>query len=267
MTVTTLSTRRSRTRRPMSGWRLEWLRLLRSARGVSLLAVYVFYGLLGPVIARYLADIVRNVQSDSGIKITITRAPVPKDGMINFVSQVGQIGLIVTVVVAAGALAFDGRRGISTFFRTRARDIWQLVLPRAVVPALGAVVAYTAGTLAAWYETSLLIGAPSVGAVLAGWLTGVVFLVFVVAVVAAASSLARGTLGTIGVALGALVVFPLVGIVDSVHDWLPTSLMTAPVDLLNGAHLTHYLPTLALTICLSCLLVAGAVVRLNHRDA
>jgi ABC-2 type transport system permease protein len=85
-------------------WRLEWLRLTRSARGVALIAVYLFFGLLGPVLARYMSEILRHAQSN----LTITaRAPEPVDGFTNFVSQVNQTGLVVVVVVSAGALAFD----------------------------------------------------------------------------------------------------------------------------------------------------------------
>ena len=122
--------------RPMSPWRLEWLRLIRTPRGISLAAVYLLFGLLGPVIAKYMADIVKHVQS--GITITVP-PPTPKDGITQYISQVSQTGLIVVVVVAAGALAFDSRRGVSTFLRTRAESMWALVLPRYVITSIAAV--------------------------------------------------------------------------------------------------------------------------------
>ena len=42
----------------MSLWRLEWLRLVRSRRLVALAGVYVFFGFVGPLTARYLGEIV-----------------------------------------------------------------------------------------------------------------------------------------------------------------------------------------------------------------
>ncbi len=32
----------------MNPWRLEWLRLTRSPRGIALILVYLFFGLVGP---------------------------------------------------------------------------------------------------------------------------------------------------------------------------------------------------------------------------
>jgi ABC-2 type transport system permease protein len=266
MTTGRLANRRTALPRPMNGWRLEWLRLRRSPRGIALLGVFSGYGLLGPVLARYMADLVKRMGSDSAISITV-RPPVPKDGIITYVNQVSQIGLVVAVVVAAGALAVDSRRGMSTFFRTRANTMWQLMLPRYVLPALAAVVAYTLGTVLAWYETALLIGAVPTAPLLAGVLCQAVFLVFSIAVVAAAASLVRGTLGAISISLAVLLFLPILGFIGPVHHWLPTALTNAPVNLLNEASLSDYVPAIAVATALTPALLTLAVLRLRHRDA
>ena len=255
-----LTPRRSR---PMSTWRLEWLRLTRSRRWIALVAVYLVFGLIGPVMAKYMAGLLEHVQS--GITITVP-PPQPKDGIVNYLSQVGQIGLIVVVAIAAGAMSFDARRGISTFLRTRAKGMWTLVAPRFTVNAVAAVLAYTLGLLAAWYETALLLGSLPVGAMLAGLLCESAYLVFAVAVVAASASLARSTLGTVGIALAALIVLSLVGSIGAVHDWLPSTLSGATVELLSTTQLSDYAASLLTAIAASVLLAAVAVARLGRRE-
>jgi ABC-2 type transport system permease protein len=250
----------------MNGWRLEWLRLRRSGRGIALIGVFTAYGLLGPFVARYLADLVKHLGSDSAISVTV-RPPVPKDGIISYVNQVSQIGLIVAVIVAAGALAIDSRPGVSSFFRTRTATMWQLMTPRYVVPTLAAVVAYTLGMLVAWYETTLLIGAVPVRPLVGGILCQSTFLVFAIAVVSLSASLARGTLGSIGIAFAILLFLPLLGTIGAMHDWLPTTLASAPVGLLNGASIGDYAPALAAALVLTPLLLTWAVMRLRRRDA
>ena len=249
--------------RPMTAWRLEWLRLIRTPRAISLAAVYLLFGLLGPVIAKYMADIVSHVES--GITITVP-PPTPKDGVAQYISQVSQTGLVVVVVVAAGTLAFDGRRGVATFLRTRVPSMAALVVPRYVVTSLAAVGAYALGTLAAWYETALLIGPLPVGPMLAGLLCQAGYLLFAVAVVAVAASVARRTVGTIGIALAVLLLLPIAGIASAVHDWLPSTLVTAPVELLGTASLRDYLPALAVAAMATPTLLALAVLRLRRRE-
>lgn len=254
-----------RGQRSMNGWRLEWLRLRRSGRGIALLGVFTFYGMLGPVLARYMADLVKHMGSDSAISITV-RPPVPKDGITGYVNQVSQVGLIVAVVVAAGALAIDSRRGISTFFRTRAATVWQLLIPRYVVPAVAAIAAYTLGTILAWYETVVLIGSVPAGPLIAGVLCQAAFLAFAVAVVTVAASFSRSTLGTIGIALAVLLFLPVVGVASVMHDWLPTSLTSAPVELLNDASIGKFAPAAAVTMALTPALLAWAASRFRQRD-
>jgi ABC-2 type transport system permease protein len=132
------------------------------------------------------------------------------------------------VVITAGALTFDARRGLSTFLRTRATSMWQLIAPRFTVNAAAAVTAYTLGTLAAWCETVLLLGSPPPGAMLAGLLYGSAYLIFAVSVTTAAASVTRSTLGTVGITLGALLALPLLGMIGPLHTWLPSTLVTAP---------------------------------------
>jgi ABC-2 type transport system permease protein len=249
--------------KPMNGWKLERLRLTRTPRAVALAGTYLFFGLLGPVTARYLQDIINRFQSSVQV---IVAQPTPKDGIANYIGQVSQTGLIVVIVIAAGALTFDARRGLSTFLRTRATSMWQLIAPRFTVNAAAAVTAYTLGTLAAWYETSLLLGSPPTGPMLTGLLCGSAYLIFAISVTTAAASLARSTLATIGIALAALLALPLLGTIGPLHAWLPSTLVTAPIALLGNSTLSDYLPALGITAVSTLLLLTAATSRLRHRD-
>jgi ABC-2 type transport system permease protein len=249
--------------RAMNAWRLERLRMTRSPRAIALAGVYLFFGLLGPVTARYLPDVVSRVQS--GVQVIVAHATA-KDGIANYISQASQTGLAVVVVIAAGAFAFDARRGLSTFLRTRASNMWQLIAPRFTVTVAAAVAAYALGTMAAWYETALLLGSRPAGAMLAGLLCGSVFLVFAVSVATAAASVARSTLAVVGITLGALLALPILGMAGPLHPWLPSTLVTAPVALLTRASLGGYLAALGSAAAASVLLLTVATVRLARRE-
>jgi ABC-2 type transport system permease protein len=247
----------------MSAWRLERLRMTRTPRAIALGATYLLFGLLGPVTARYAQEIFNRLETSVQI---IMPAPAPKDGIANYISQVSQTGLIVVVVITAGALSFDAHRGLSTFLRTRTSSIWQLIAPRFTINAAAAVIAYTLGTAAAWYETALLLGSPPAGPMVAGLLCGAVYLVFSVATATAAASVARSILGTIGITLGVLLALPVLGIAGPLHPWLPSTLVTAPVALLDGSALSDYLPALATAAASTVLLLAAATSRFGHRE-
>jgi ABC-2 type transport system permease protein len=260
--MTAIATPGHRTR--MNLWRLEWLRLTRTPRALGLGAVYLLLGLIEPVFTKYENKLLGH--TGNGIRVYLP-PPTPADGLNGYISQVSLIGLIVVVVLAAGALGFDSRQGLATFLRTRAANMWALVMPRFAVTAAAAVAAYVLGTLGAWYETDLLIGPLPVAGMLAGILCGAAYLVFAVSITALAASLARSTLAISAITLAVLLALPIAGAFHSIHDWFPSTLVNAPVDLASGAHqLPHYLPALGVTAAGSVVALMIAVFRLRTRE-
>jgi len=160
----------------MTLWRLEWLRLVRSHRLLALVGTYLFFGLTGPLTARYLSALLGRLGTE-GVRIEFPE-PTPADGIAQFVGNVSQIGLLVVVLVAASALAFDARREMAVFLRTRVRGVRDIIVPAYVSTVAAAVAALVVGSLAAWYETAVLLGGVPVAAMLAGIGLGSLFLAF-----------------------------------------------------------------------------------------
>jgi ABC-2 type transport system permease protein len=248
----------------MSLWRLEWLRLIRTPRALALGGVFVFFGLVDPALARFQSQIFGRL--GNGVRISFPPA-TPAAAITSYAGELGGIGLVVVVAIAAGAFGFDAHPGLASFLRTRVASIWRLVTPRFAVNAAAAALAYLLGTLAAWYQTRLLIGPPPAARLLAGSLCGAAYLAFAVAVTALAASLVRSTLATVGIALAVLLLLPIGGTVHALGNWLPSTLASAPASLLTGAHdLSHYLPTFTVTAAVSAAALAVTVLRLRARE-
>jgi ABC-2 type transport system permease protein len=247
----------------MSLWRLEWLRLVRTRRLVVLLAVYVFFGLTGPLSARYLGQLLDRF--GPGVKLELP-PPTPADGLAQFTSNAAQIGLLVVVLVAASALAIDARTEMATFLRTRVANVRQLLLPSYVLTTAAVIAAFVAGSLAAWYETAVLLGAPSPGGMTAGIGLASVFLAFAVAGTALAASLVRGVLATAGVTVVALLLMAVVGNIPAIGRWLPTTLLSAGPALLKGKEIVDFLPAAGVTVVATAAALVLAVRGMARRE-
>jgi ABC-2 type transport system permease protein len=261
MTTATLAHHR------MGLWRLEWLRLVRTPRAVSLGAVFLATGLIEPVITKYESALLAHVAKGTVVSLP---KPTPAQALSSYVSEATVVGLIVLVAVAASTYNFDARPGLSAFFRTRVPSMWRLVTPRfAASAALGAL-GYLLGTLAAWYETRLLIGSLPAGGLLAGMLCGMVYLAFAVAVTALAASLTKTTVASVGITLAILLAaLPLLGDVHAISSWVPTALVGAPADLVASPPadtLAHFVPALGVSVVAGALALAAAVLRLQARE-
>jgi ABC-2 type transport system permease protein len=247
----------------MTLFRLEIARMVRTHRWMILLGAYGLFGVIGPLMARYLNAILERFGGD----LTVTAPdPRPVDGIAQFASNGGQLGLLAVVVVAATALSLDARPEVAAFLRTKVARAGTLLLPRFAVSAGGAVLALITGTGLAWALTASLIGAPPVGAMLFGTLLGALYLVFVVAVVAAMAGLTRSVAGTVLASLGVLFALPVIGLVPAVSSWLPSELLMAVAALIEGEAAGHFGPAAVVTLLTVAALVAFAVQRHEHRE-
>lgn len=247
----------------MNLWRLEWLRLIRTRRWIALAGVFVAFGLIGPVSARYLPDLVAH--AGGGVKI-IVPPPVPADGIRQFTGNATQIGVVVVVVVAVAAFAFDTRPGLAIFYRTHVRRARDLILPRYVVVSAAAIVTFVLGTLAAVYETVVLLGGLPAARVTLGVVLESLFLLLCVAVAAAATTVTRSSLAAIGLSLAILLAMPLVGSIGPAGSWVPSKLTASLDTLVAGTSPSTY--TKATLTCLAAIAVflSAALVRVGRRE-
>lgn len=248
----------------MTVWRLEGVRLVRTLRGAGLLASYLVFGILGPVITRYQEEIFRSV----GGGVTIT-APPPTRGLAiaAYVGNASQIGLIVTIFVAAGSLAFDAKPEWSAFLRTRARSLGEVVLPKVVVMTGAAVASFVLGALAAWIATAWLIEPVSAGPMLAGMVAWAVYLALAVALVALGAGLSRSVVGAAGLAAVALLLMPIVAeVVPAIRPWSPSTLVGAIVEMVDGGSAADFGRAIAVSIALTAVVLWVAIRLIARRE-
>ena len=252
-----------RPERPMTLWRLEVLRLLRTHRWTILLGVYLLFAVVGALGARYLNELIGRMGGEIEI---IAPDPRPVDGLIQFVSNISQLGLLAVVVVAAAALAFDAHPERAAFLRTRSTRPGRLVLAPYTVTTVATVLSLVVGTAVTVALTTALIGSLPLAEVVVGTVFGALYLAFAVAVVATAASIVRSQVATVFTALAALLLLPLLAMVPAVQPWVPSELLTAVIALVEGVPATDYLRAAAVSVVATAGLLVLAMRRLERRE-
>lgn len=242
----------------MDLWRLERLRLLRTNRLAILLGVYAFFGVVGPLSARYLREILERFGGGEMAGLELP-TPTPPDGITQFVSNTSQLGILAVVVVAAAALTIDAKPEFGAFLRTRVRSVRDLLAPRIVTMTVAAAAALVLGTALAAVLTGALLGALDLAGLTVGTVYGVVYLAFVVALTAAVASRASSVLTTVLITVGVLVALPILALIGPVEPFVPSELVGAVDGLVRGAPLTDPLPAALVALAAAAGLVALAV--------
>lgn len=244
--------------------RLEIMRLVRTRRWMLVVGVYAFFGLTGPLLARYLNEILDRF---GGGEIVVTsHDPQPVDGIVQFLSNASQLGVLAVIVVAAGSLAIDARPEIAAFLRTRVTHSRVLLFPRLVAVSVTVVIALVVGTASAWALTGSLLGALPTGAMVIGTLLGALYLVVVVAIVAATATFTRSVVGTVFATLAIVIAMPMVALVPAVAPWLPSELLAAIAGLVEGEAVSAYARAVVTSMLAITALIAVAVRRSERRE-
>lgn len=247
----------------MSAWRLEILRIWRTRRLIALAAAFGLIGLGIPLLDHSLPQILKHASS-GGVKITIP-PPTAAQTLADVGHNFSQLGTLVLVVVAAATLAIDARPPLATFYRSRAHDPSTLVLPRYLTITAAGILALALGTLAAWYETAVLIGHPRVIAIAGGFGLEAAWICFAAATVAAWASIARGVPAITAASLASLLSLALFANIPTVSSWLPTALTNSMGALAKPHHAPPPWHSLIVTAASTIALAAIAAVRLTHR--
>jgi ABC-2 type transport system permease protein len=245
----------------MTLWRLEWLRMVRTYRILVLPGLFILSGLLGPALAKILPDLVNGVSN--GIEIILPE-PTPYEGIVQYLGNVDQLGLVGITIFAAMSLGFDAKRELAIFLRSRA-TVPQILAPRYVTTYGLAAVSTAVGAFVALGLTRVILGPPPSTEVLLGATLFIVYVGFVIAMVGVIASLIRSVLVTSVVSILALIISGLLRLIPVIGQALPGKLSSATIELMDGG-VFDYWPAIAVTLVATAGLLWIASYRLTRRE-
>ena len=242
--------------------RLRAREIVRTWRIWVLPAVVAFFAVTGPVMARFMREILGAALQSDGLDMIPIPDPTVYDALAQWTSNLTQIVVIVVAVMAAGAVTSEVRSGVAAFLLVKPVSRVGYLLSHALVQLAFVTVVVAAGALLTGLVTWAVFGSVPVGA-LAG-ATGV-WLVLAAVVVGAsllASVLIDGAAGAAGAGIGAFFLLSLLGIVPALARYTPAGLVSLTTTVGAGTQPTDHtlwLPLAGGVVLAGALLTVAAV--------
>lgn len=229
----------------------------RTRRLLVLLVVFVVFGFASPLLARYTPELLRMIGTDEGIVIDVP-TPTMADAVAQFVRNIGQTGVLASILLAMGSVATEKERGTAAMWLTKPLTRGSFLAAKEI--GIGAVLAagtVTAG-LAGFLYTGMLFEAPGAG----GWSVMCLLLLLQMLAYAAVtflgSTLTRSPLAAAGLGIGALTVIAIVGALPIVGAWTPSGLSAAALAIGAGTDPGRpWQPVLATVLLIGAVLLAA----------
>ena len=248
----------------MGIWYLEILRIWRTRRIIALTAVFLIVGIGDPLLVHFLAKLIAN-SSKNGVTV-IAPTPTPASSIAAFGGSVAQLGTLVTVVVGAATLTIDSRPALAAFYRTRIQHPRDLILPRFLVVVVFTCLTLVIGIIAAWYETSILIGPVRAADLAVGFGFEALWVLFSLALVAAWSSVLRSVLAVVAWSIATLLFLSLIGTIHVLSAWSPSVLSSSIGSIVAGRSPNSFTGVSILSTIGAIVLLGFSVVRISRRE-
>ncbi len=240
----------------------EVLEQVRTYRVVVVGGIFLLFGLTTPLTLKYLPEILRLAGEQIPLEIP---PPTAVQSLAEYASTVGQIGTLVAVLVAMGAVVNELRSG--TAVMTLSKPVSRAAFVAAKLAAMGLtfLVSLALASAVCFAYTVWLIGGASALAFTGLNLLLGLFLIFCLAVTLLLSSLFRSSLAAGGIALAGLVAQAGLSALPRVGDLMPGKLLGWGTDLIAG-QAGSYWPALAVTVVAIVLCLDLARRRLKDQD-
>lgn len=209
----------------------ELMESLRTRRFVISLAVFVIFGILSPLTALLLPEILGAFEM-GGVIITIPE-PTAMDAWLQYFSNIGSMGMLVVIVVFSGIMAHEFSRGTLVNLLTKGLNRTTVILSKFFAASLIWTVIYLVSLGVALAYIAVFWEMDMQNAVLAFvslWLFGELL----IAVLIFGGTLTGSFGGSLGMALGVIIVLGIVSAAPAAARFNPISLAGGTVTLLNG---------------------------------
>ena len=201
----------------------ELKELWRSYRLVALAAVLVAMGILSPLAARFLPDLLGSLTPE-GMVIQLP-APTVADANVQFVKNISQTGIIVLILVSMGVVARERERGTAVLVLSKPVRRGEFLTAKLTALALGLAASLLLSALVSYVYTLLLLGDVSIAAYLAMAGLTFLYLLVVLALTFLASAAFRSQLAAGGIGFFGMILLSLLGSLPRVGRLLPGELL------------------------------------------
>ncbi len=203
---------------------------LRTGKLIWLPAVFVLLGLIQPISAKFMPDIIAAAGTlPEGAVIQI---PIPRPGEVlgQVLGQFGMIGMLAICLAYMGTISGEKRNGTAAWILVKPVAPLAYVASKWTALCLIVGFSFALGYGAAWYYTDLLIGRADAATVIGSGFLYYAWLIFIGTITIAASAWIRSPAGAAFSAFGLALVLQLVqGLFENKLSWLPSELNSAAI--------------------------------------
>lgn len=243
--------------------RKEFREQWRTLRLPIAIAVFFCLGVASPLLARYTPEIVRSLASPQLARLV--PAPQLADAVVQFVKNMGQLGALMSIVLAMGSVAAERERGTAAFVLSKPATHVQFLAAKLLALTLTLAMSVAVAGLAEYAYTTVLFAALAPGFAVTCALTLVALLV-VAALTFAVSTVTGSTVAAGAAGFAGLLAGGMLSIIPGADPYTPFGMVARSQPLAVGGPAGSILWPLTTQLLVICALFAASVLVFRRQE-
>lgn len=233
----------------------EFLEQLRTFKWLIMFSVFFLFGMMSPLMAKVLPDILSGMEIE-GIKLIIP-TPTVMDAYMQFFKNITQMGVVVILLVFGGMLSNELAKGTLINILAKGLPRHTVILSKYFAAITLWTVSYLLSALTCYGYTAYLFETANVKNLVFSLLCLWLFGCFVIALILLSSTITGGNFGGLILSAAFLILMLMINIFPKAEKFNPVTLASKNTALINGS---QEVSGLLLTVWITCALTAACLI-------
>lgn len=200
----------------------ETIESLRTYKLIILFIVFLFFGMLSPVTAKYTPDILK--ASGLNPEAMGISSPTMIDSWMQFFKNIGQIGLIVLVIIFCGIMANEFSKGTLINLLTKGLKRSTVIISKFTVATIIWTVAYGFCIAVCYLYSIYFFTNTGLYNVFLSFFSLWLYGVFLISLLILGGVVFKNVFGSLMITGGFVIIASIINIIPSVKKYIPASL-------------------------------------------
>ncbi len=243
----------------------ELLENYRTYRFIVLLAIFAVFGLMNPIVAKIIPELLTTVDL-GGITVEVPE-PAAIDSWMQFFKNIGQMGLLVLVIVFCGITAADLSKGTLINILTKGMKRHTVIYSKFTIAALLWTVSYLLSLIITYVYTVYYWGSHDLPYAFLAFSAPLVFGYFLISLMILGGICFKSLYGSLITTGGIVILMNLLGIFPKLGKYNPVSLSGGTLELLNGQKVPgDFIPAVIICLILTVSCIIGATLLFDRKQ-
>lgn len=211
--------------------RKDLLEQWRTFRLPAMGLVFLVFGLMSPLLAKYTAELIEQFAGNVEINVPI---PTSKDAIDQIIKNLGQTGPIAAILLGMGVIAAEKQRGTAALILTKPVTRSAFIVSKFLALMATLATGVLLGCVAGYVYTAILFEPPPVGGYTFFTLLILLSITVYAAITFLGSTVLNSSLAAAGVGLAALVITVAMAALPGIGGFMPVGLYAPARDIALG---------------------------------